>query len=412
MNAPEKTMDICEESARKLLRVEEALALFLSHATPITAQESVATQQALGRVLAESIDAPFNVPTIDNSAMDGYAICLNELENSPARRLHVSQLIPAGVAPPPFQLGSCARIFTGAALPTGADTVIPQEACDIDDEWITFPKRIEKGANIRRQGEEVNKGDKLLTKGVKIRAQELGLIATLGIAKVTVTRRVKVAIFSTGDELTPLGEPLASGHIYDSNRYILRALLENQGYDIIDLGFIPDQLQATCDTLREAAKSDLIITSGGVSVGDEDHVKAAVAQLGKIESWRIAIKPGKPLAFGHVNGTPFFGLPGNPVATFITFCLFARPYLQKMQGVQNTTPLSVPLPAGFNRKPGKRQEYLRANIDHGTVVPLKQQGSAMLTSLTQSEGVVVVPEEQTVEEGMLLEFIPYSAYFS
>ncbi len=411
MSKPEKTMDICEESARKLLRVEEALALFLSHATPITSQETVATQQALGRVLAENIDAPFHVPTIDNSAMDGYAICLNELENNAAQRLRVSQLIPAGAALCTLQPGSCARIFTGAALPTGADTVIPQEACDIDGEWITFPRQITKGANIRRQGEEVSKGDRLLSKGEKIRAQELGLIATLGIAEVTVTRRLKVAIFSTGDELTPLGKPLASGCIYDSNRYILRALLENQGYDVVDLGVTPDQLQATCNTLCEAAKSDLIITSGGVSVGDEDHVKTAVAQLGKIESWRIAIKPGKPLAFGQVDGTPFFGLPGNPVATFITFCLFSRPYLQKMQGVQNTTPLSIPLPAGFNRKPGTRREYLRANIDHGRVVPLKQQGSAMLTSLTRSEGLVVVPEEQAVKEGMLLEFIPYSAYF-
>ncbi len=412
MNTSKKNMDICEEHARKLLRVEEALSLFLNTAPLITQHESIPTQKALGRVLTENIYAPFDIPSADNSAMDGYAIHLNDLNNSHQRRLKVVQTIAAGAAVQPFKQGSCARIFTGAPLPTGADTVIPQEACRIEDEWVIFPAQIEEGANIRRQGEEVSGGDKLLSKGQKIRAQELGMIATLGLARVTVTRPLKVAIFSTGDELTPLGELRASGHIYDSNRYVLNALLQSQGHEVIDLGVVPDRLPAIHDTLREAAKADLIITSGGVSVGDEDHVKDAVAQLGSIECWRIAIKPGKPLAYGRVKETPFFGLPGNPVATFITFCLFARPYLQKMQGIQQHAPLSITLPAGFSRKPSRRREYLRANIEQGRVVPLAQQGSAMMSSLTQSEGLVVIPEEREISEGEPLEFTPYSAYFS
>ncbi|MCF6217317.1 MAG: molybdopterin molybdotransferase MoeA [Gammaproteobacteria bacterium] len=412
MNTSDKPMDICEEHARKLLRVEEALSLFLNSAPLITQHESIPTQKALGRVLTEDIFSPFDMPTVDNSAMDGYAIHLNDLKSSHERRLKIAQTIPAGAAVQPFKQGSCARIFTGAPLPTGADTVIPQEACNIEDGWVIFPGQIEEGANIRRQGEEVSGGDKLLSKGQKIRAQELGMIATLGLARVTVTRPLKVAIFSTGDELTPLGELRASGHIYDSNRYVLNALLQTQGHEVIDLGVVPDHLQAICDTLREAAKADLIITSGGVSVGDEDHVKAAVAQLGTIDSWRIAIKPGKPLAYGTVKETPFFGLPGNPVATFITFCLFVRPYLQSMQGIHHHTPLSITLPAGFSHKPGRRREYLRANIEQGRIVPLPQQGSAMMSSLTQSEGLVVIPEEQAVSESDSLEFIPYSAYFS
>jgi len=413
MTASHISMDVCEEQALKLLRVEEALALFLDKARTTSTCEVIPLQHSLGRVLAEDQRVDFDMPSVDNSAMDGYALCLSELNAAPQRRLKISQTIPAGAPLQPFESGSCARIFTGAPVPLGADCVIPQEACLIEEGWISFPADIQQGANIRRRAEEVSKGDKLLSKGQKIRPQELGLLATLGHAEVSVMRPIRVAIFSTGDELTPLGEPLASGHIYDSNRYILSALLQSQGYEIIDLGTVPDQLSATCDTLKQAAEqADLIITTGGVSVGDEDHVKNAVAQLGKIEAWRIAIKPGKPLAYGDVQGTPFFGLPGNPVATFITFCLFVRPYLQKMQGTESQPPLTVQLPAGFNRKAGKRREYLRANIQENRIVPLTQQGSAMMTSLTQSEGVVVIPEEQTIDEGALLAFIPYSAYFS
>ena len=407
------SMDVCEEQARKLLRVEEALALFLNKADIPSNTEVLPIQHCLGRVLAEDQHIDFDMPSVDNSAMDGYALCLAELNATPQRQLEIAQTIPAGAPLQQFQAGSCARIFTGAPVPLGADCVIPQEACIVEGDSVTFPQNIQLGANIRRRAEEVSKGDKLLSKGQKIRPQELGLLATMGQANLAVMRPVKVAIFSTGDELTPLGSPLASGHIYDSNRYILNALLQSQECEIIDLGTVPDQLAATCDTLRQAAQqADLIITTGGVSVGDEDHVKNAVAQLGNIEAWRIAIKPGKPLAYGNVQGTPLFGLPGNPVATFITFCLFVRPYLQKMQGIESSPPLSIQLPAGFNRKPGKRREYLRANIEDNRIMPLTQQGSAMMTSLTQSQGLVVIPEEQTINEGTLLSFIPYSAYFN
>ena len=229
----------------------------------------------------------------------------------------------------------------------------------------------------------------------------------------SVIRPLRVAIFSTGDELTPLGQPLQAGRIYDSNRYILMSLLQSLGHQVIDLGTVADQHQATCETLAQAAKqADLIITSGGVSVGDEDHVKNAVAELGHLDAWRIAIKPGKPLAYGEVKGVPFFGLPGNPVATFITFCLFVRPYLMKMQGIKQLAPQSLTLPAGFSRKPAKRREYLRANIQQGKIVPLAKQGSAMMSSLTQSEGLVVIPEQQQISENSLLEYIPFNSLFN
>lgn len=408
-----KSMDICEEQAQKLLAVEEALALFLKSAPTVVQTESVAISQSLGRVLATAHLASFDMPPMDNSAMDGYAIALADLENSSDRRLQISQLIAAGAAVLPFEQGTTARIFTGAPVPSGADAVIPQEACQIADGWVTFPEKIALGANIRRQGEEVHSGQTLLEKGQKIRPQELAMLATLGLAEVEVIRPLRVAIFSTGDELTPLGEPLKSGHIYDSNRYALMALLQSQGHQIIDLGCIPDQLDATCEALKKAAEqADLIVTSGGVSVGDEDHVKNAVIQLGHLDSWRIAIKPGKPLAYGNVQGTPFFGLPGNPVATFITFCLFVRPYLQKMQGIEITAPLTLELAAGFSRKAGKRSEYLRTNIKNNRLVPHNQQGSAMMSSLIQSDGLVMVPQGKMIEQGDLLQFIPYSAYFS
>lgn len=406
-------MDICEHQAQKLLKVEEAQHHFLSQAIPLAETEKIATQHTLGRVLAEDIFANFDVPGIDNSAMDGYAIQLADLDATIDRRLKVSQTIAAGAAPQVFQQGTTARIFTGAPLPSGADAVIPQEACLVEDGWVTFPAEIKTGDNIRRCGEELRKGEKLLRKGHKIRAQELGLLATLGVAEVSVIRPLRVAIFSTGDELTPIGKPLQPGKIYDSNRYILMSLLQTLGHQVIDLGTVEDQHQATCDTLKQAAQqADLIVTSGGVSVGDEDHVKNAVAELGHIDSWRIAIKPGKPLAYGQVANVPFFGLPGNPVATFITFCLFVRPYLLKKQGVEQVEPRSIILPAGFGRKAGKRREYLRANIEQGRIVPLAKQGSAMMSSLTQSEGLVVIPEQREISENMPLEYIPFNALFN
>ncbi len=405
-------MDVCDQQANKLLTVEEALAQFLSNAHPINESEALPIQQTLGRVLAQDIYAPFDVPGVDNSAMDGYAVCLADLDSRSDRRLKRSQTIPAGAPLQPFETGTTARIFTGAPLPEGADAVIPQEACAVDGDWVNFPENIKPGANIRCRGEEMHKGEPLLAKGHSIRAQEVGLLATLGIAQIQVTRPLRIAIFSTGDELVPLGETLQPGQIYDSNRYILMSLIQSLGHQVVDLGTIPDEQQATCDTLEQAAQqADLIVTSGGVSVGDEDHVKAAVQQLGHLAAWRIAIKPGKPLAYGELKGVPFFGLPGNPVATFITFCLFVRPYLMKMQGVPYTTPHSIMLPAEFSKKPGKRREYLRANLKNGKILPINKQGSAMLTSLTQTEGLAIIPENQEIMEDTLLEFIPFNALF-
>ncbi len=395
--------------------VEEALEYLLSRAAPIGDHESVPCADALGRVLAGPLVSPIMIPPWDNSAMDGYAVHSADLKDE-RPRLHVAQRIPAGSVGEPLEQGTAARIFTGAPMPTGADTVVIQEVCEREGDEVIITEPPKPGANVRLAGEELKQGDPILRSGVRLGPQHLGLMASVGIAEIAVYRKLKVALFSSGDELVPPGSPLGPGQIYDSNRFTLTGLLESLGCEVIDLGRVADSLEATCDALqRGAEQADLILASGGVSVGEEDHVKPAVERLGSLDLWKIAIRPGKPLAFGHIGDTPFIGTPGNPVSLFVTFCLFARPFILKRQGIEvDLLPRPVRAVAGFERQqPDKRREYARARLEYDdagdpVVTLFPHRSSAMLSSLAWANGLAVIPEDRTVAKGERVDFLPFS----
>lgn len=400
-----------------LLSVEQALEALLTQAECIGDREDVALDEALGRVLAEGQASPLNVPPHDNSAMDGYAVRCADLDDGAA--LRVGQRIPAGSQGIPLEPGTCARIFTGAPIPPGADAVVMQEHCRVAGDRVMVEQPVRPGQHVRRAGEDITAGAEILAAGTRLRPQELGLAASVGLARLPVVRRPRVALFSTGDELVAPGQALGPGQIYNSNRYTLAGLLRNLGCEVLDLGAVEDTLEATRDVLRRTAGAcDLILTSGGVSVGEEDHVKAAVESLGRLELWRIAVKPGKPLAFGSVDGTPFMGLPGNPVSSFATFCLFTRPFLLRRQGVQAVMPRVVAAESGFDwTRPGDRREYLRARLEPDaagrTVVSLyPNQGSGVLTSTSWADGFVIAPEGQVIRRGDPVSYIPFAELMS
>ncbi|MBB3212403.1 molybdopterin molybdotransferase [Herbaspirillum sp. Sphag1AN] len=399
-----------------LLSVAAASEFLIQSALPISEIEQVDTLAANGRVLAVPQLAQINVPGMDNSQMDGYAV--RTVECHEGVRLRVSQRIPAGHVGAVLEPGTAARIFTGAMVPQGADAIIMQEACEADGDYVTLHQVPAVGEWIRRIGEDIRSGATILPAGVRLRPQELGLAASVGLASLPVRRKVRVAVFFTGDELTMPGQPLAPGAIYNSNRFLLRGLLENLGCEVSDYGIVPDQLQATRETLRAAAaRHDLIITSGGVSVGEEDHIKPAVEAEGRLNMWQIAMKPGKPLAFGEVNHSSegrggkafFFGLPGNPVSTFVTFLIFVRPFLQRLQGVEQVAPRVLTLRADFNwPKADRRQEFLRARINaNGGLDLFPHQGSAVLTSTVWADGLIDNPAGQTIAAGDLVRFLPF-----
>jgi molybdopterin molybdotransferase len=399
-----------------LISVDAALEFLLSRAAPVTETEQVPTLQSLGRVLAAVQISPIDVPPSDNSGMDGYAVSTRDLATAGETRLAVSQRIPAGKTPPALQRGTAARIFTGASIPVGADAVVMQECCRADGDAVIVCGPVQAGENVRRGGEDITAGEPILRRGIRIRPQEMGLAASVGLSCLPVYRRARVAVFSTGDELCEPGESLGGGRIYNSNRYTLHGLLRAMGCDVLDLGIVADDPAATRSALLEGArKADLILSSGGVSVGEEDHVKAAVEELGSLDLWRIAIKPGKPLAFGCVGATPFLGLPGNPVSAFVTFCLFARPYALRLQGMDDVIPATISVRALFNYRSGSpnRSEYLRARLDRdadgltgASIHP--HQGSGVLTSTTWATGLLIVPEGKTVQPGEALEFLPFN----
>ena len=401
-----------------MLTVEQALSHLLAQAVPLEGVQRTETARCLGRILAEPQISTVAVPPLDNSAMDGYAVACADLRVEGETRLRVSQRIPAGCLGQPLEPGTAARIFTGAPVPAGADAVVMQEHCAQDGEWVTIRKAVKPGENIRRAGEDIAVGATVLAAGAKIRPQEMGLAASVGLASLPIFRRLKVAVFFTGDEIVMPGEPLRPGQIYNSNRFTLAGLLESLGCEIVDYGIVPDNLEATAGALNRAADgADLILTSGGVSVGEEDHVKAAVEQNGKLDMWRVAMKPGKPLAFGAVGATPFIGLPGNPVSAFVTFCLFVRPYILRRQGAVDVAPRSYALHAEFDwSKPGNRREYVRARLEPGEsgaagVVLYPNQGSGVLTSAAWADGLVEIPESRTVRRGETVKFIPFSSLF-
>jgi molybdopterin molybdotransferase len=402
---------------RAPLSKQEALDLLLSHARPLTESESIPTQEGLGRVLARPVVSTVDVPGWDNSAMDGYAVRLADLSTDPAR-LRVAQRIPAGFTGSPLEPLTAARIFTGAPVPPGADAVVIQERCQREGEWVLVPANgVSAGANIRRAGEDVRAGVEAIPAGTRLAPQHLGLAAAVGAAELRVYRRLRVALFSSGDELALPGQPLDPGQIYDSNRFTLLGLLKGLGCACIDLGQVPDTLAATLEALERGAQStDLVLASGGVSVGEEDHVRPAVERLGHLDIWTIAIRPGKPLAFGHIGGTPFLGSPGNPVSLFATFCLFARPFILRRQGVAgDLTPRSLKVRAGFElQRPDRRREYLRARLAPGPggeteAVVHHSRSSGVLSSVTWAEGFLEIPEGQMVHRGDLVDFIPFDA---
>ncbi|MFM2088743.1 MAG: hypothetical protein RLZZ237_3612 [Pseudomonadota bacterium] len=396
---------------KPMLSVAEALAFMLDAVRPVTAVESVDTLQANGRVLATGQTSTLNVPERDNTQMDGYAVRASDCASG-AASLPVSQRIAAGHVGQPLLPGTAARIFTGALIPDGADAVVMQEQCTLLDGVVTVNHVPVAGEWIRRQGEDIRAGGAILAPGTRLRSQEMGLAASVGLAQLPVLRKLRVAVFFTGDELAMPGQPLAPGAVYNSNRFTLRGLLENLGCEITDLGIVPDSLEATRAVLRQAAQgNDLIITSGGVSVGEEDHIKPAVEAEGRLNMWQIAVKPGKPLAFGEVGETFFVGLPGNPVSSFVTFLLFVRPFILRLQGVAGSVvPRSYRLAANFERlKADRRNEFLRARVnDDGELELFGNQSSGVLTSTVWGDGLIDCPPGLSIARGDMLRFIPFN----
>jgi len=398
---------------KPLMPVREALDFMLAAARPVAEVETLSTLAANGRVLAQAQVSGMNVPTHDNTQMDGYAVRAADCASG-AATLTVSQRIPAGHVGQPLLPGTAARIFTGALIPEGADAVVMQEQCELADAVVTVRHAPKPGEWIRRAGEDITNGSVILPAGTRLRSQELGLAASVGLAELPVRRKLRVAVFFTGDELAMPGEPLAPGAIYNSNRFTIRALLENLGCEISDFGIVPDSLEATRSVLRKAAEgNDLIITSGGVSVGEEDHIKPAVEAEGKLNMWQIAVKPGKPLAFGEVKDAFFLGLPGNPVSSFVTFLLFVRPFILRLQGVSDPAalaPKAYQLRADFNwPKADRRNEFLRARLNQqGGLELFSNQSSGVLTSTVWGDGLIDNPPGQAIQAGDTVRFIPFS----
>ncbi len=396
-----------------LLSVDEALEVLLAGARPVAETEMLSTLEATGRVLASAQRSELDVPPMDNSAMDGYAVRIADLgEGEP--RLRVAQRIPAGTAGVALAPGTAARIFTGAPVPAGADAIVMQEFCATDGDQVVVKKKPRRGEWIRAAGLDVKRGDEILAAGIKLRPQDIGLAASVGIKMLPVRRRVRLALFFTGDELVMPGDPLPPGRIYNSNRFTLNGLAQVYGCDIRDYGIVPDNLAATREVLRRAAaENDLIVTSGGVSVGDEDHVKPAVEAEGELLMWRIAMKPGRPLAFGKVAGAAFIGLPGNPVSSFITFLVFVRPFLLRMQGMKEVAPRSIGLRADFDwLKPDPRREFLRVKLNPAGGLDLyPTQDSAVLTSTAWADGIVDNPAGHAIRKGDAVRFLPFAELY-
>ena len=414
-----------------LLTLDEALPKLLASAQVLPEIESVSTFDADGRVLAQDVASALQVPPQDNSSMDGYAVRSADCVQANAV-LKVTQRIPAGSYGTTLHTGEAARIFTGAPIPDGADAVVMQEDCEaLDNSQVSVKSAVSMGQWIRRSGEDVMRGAKVLQKGDRLTPAALGMAASVGLAQLEVVRRPRVALFSTGDELVMPGDispdKMPAGAIYNSNRFFLRALLQRLGCEVTDLGIVPDQREATVAALESAAQQhDLILTSGGVSVGEEDHIKPAVERLGRLNLWQLAIKPGKPFAYGSIQGSiqggiqtahapcHFMGLPGNPVSSFVTFLLLVRPFLLALQGVKNTDIQRATRIAHFDwPRADKRREFLRVKHNaQGGLDLFPNQSSGVLTSAVWGDGVVDNPAGQTIQKGDTVQFISFAEWMA
>lgn len=403
----------CGTAGDCLRPVDEAIAELLQRAPAAPPAERVALDQALGRVLAEAVAAPFDLPRWDNSAMDGYALRQADLPEGGV--LPLAGRVAAGDgAEQPLPAGHAVRIFTGAPLPAGADSVIAQEVCEALGDCVRLPAT-EAGSHVRRQGEELRRGEPVLAAGHRLRPQDLGLLASLGLGQVAVRRRLRVGLLSSGDELREPGQSLAPGQIYNANRYSIGALLRGLGLEVHDYEVLADELAASRDALSLAASEwDLLVTSGGVSVGEEDHLKSAIRELGSLHLWRLAMQPGKPLAFGEVGGKPWIGLPGNPAAALVTALVVARPFLLRAQGAAEIGARPLRLPAAFDwRRANGRRQYLRARIATASdgssqVLIHPRQGSAMLLAASWADGLAVVEAGRTLAAGETVDFLSFA----
>lgn len=400
--------------ARPMLSVAEARARLLAAVEPLAGVEAVTLERALGRVSAAPLVAPRDVPLADNSAMDGFALRRADLEAA-GGTLPVAGRTAAGQRPGALAPGTAMRILTGAVVPAGADAVVPIEDVEVvgagDHEAIRVARMpVAPGANVRRAGEDIARGAVVLPAGRRLRPQDLGVAASVGAIHLEVRRPLRVAVVVTGDELVEPGRELEPGQLYDSNRPMLAAALVALGCQVARAARVPDELAATTDALRAAAAdADLVVTSGGVSVGEEDHVKAAVRALGAIEVWKVAVQPGKPIGFGRIEGVPWLGLPGNPVSSLVTLLVFGVPLIRRLQGREPVEPAAVPVPAGFARAtPNRREEYVRVAVQGGRVVPYPHQGSGVLQSTAWADGLARVPAGALVQEGEPLDYYAFA----
>lgn len=391
--------------------VEDAIAQLCTAARLRVTPEAVPLAEALGRVAADDVVSAIHVPPAANSAMDGYALSRADWPG-PDQPMPVSQRIPAGSVPETLAPGSAARIFTGAELPEGADAVVMQEnTADGTPDVVRILELGAPGDNIRPKGQDISAGDTVVAKGTRLRPQDMGQIASVGRDRIDCYRRLRVALVSTGDELAEPGTDSKPGQIYNSNRYTVRGLLQGWGYEMVDMGVARDTPEAVRSLLLEAAEqADVILTTGGVSVGEEDHVRDVVDELGAIALWKIAIKPGKPFAFGNVRGTPFLGLPGNPVSVFVTLAVIARPYLAACQGASQHEAPFLSAVSDFDHPGSSREEYLRVKLERGKLALFSNQSSGVLTSLCASDGLVRQPVGEDIRQGDLVDYLPLKAF--
>ncbi len=403
--------------AERLLTAAQALDLLDQRMAPATASKTLTLRQARGRVLAADVVSDHDVPPHDNSAVDGYAFAFADLEPEGDSRLRLAGRAAAGQLPEGAGGGGRAlRIFTGAMMAPGCDSVAMQEDCRVEGQTVIVPAGLARGANRRLAGENIRRGDRILSAGQRLRPQDIGLAASVGRAELEVYRPLRVAIFSTGDEIREPGDELGPAGIFDANRYLLMGLLDGLGVTLSDLGILPDRLDEVRQNLAAAARDhDLLITSGGVSVGDEDHVRLAVEELGRLHFWKLAIKPGRPLALGQVGPVPFVGLPGNPVAAMVTFLRFARPLILRLGGCNDITPALFRVTADFDyKKKPERREYVRARLARladGSLVarPFEPSGSGILRSMVEADGLVELPEEMSeLRAGSMVDFLPFN----